>query len=313
MSERTHPSPAGIRGAMGAGSIEASRWGRNGPIIVLAYPHSGAGLLQEMLAENRSLTCTSGTGVVPLCRAALGTWRVVDGNTAPSPLAIKSVRALAGTLITAIQAGAGSSRWCEVASAAPEAADDFLEVFPETAFVCLHRGLPGVLAEGMAAYPWGLGGSPFWPFAASYPGNSVAAIAAYWAVWTEQLIDFEARHHARCIRVRCEDLSVDADRVADAVFGFLGLDAGVPYVPRSHVARCKEGDGARIAGALRHLPDTLRQKVSEMNARLGYSSPFGASSEKVSVPAEDEAICAADSAEVADRAASADGWRVADE
>lgn len=282
---------------------------RSGPILVLAYACSGAGLLQQMLAADRSLACTSGTGVVPLCRAALETWRVAEGTkTAPSSLAIKSVRALAGTLITAIQASAGGSRWCEVASAAPEAAEAFLQMFPDTAFVCFHRRLLGVLAEGLAAYPWGLGGSAFWPFAAPYPGNSIAVIAAYWAAWTEQLIDFEARHHSRCIRVRREDLAEDADSVADAVFGFLGLDADIlPPVSRGHAARREESDDARFAGVLGQLPDTLRQKVSDMSDRLGYVSPFGPSSENFPISEEAEATR---TAQVANRAGSADGWRV---
>ena len=42
----------------------------NGPVIMLAYAHSGADRVQDALAAGTKLACTAGTGIIPLCAAA---------------------------------------------------------------------------------------------------------------------------------------------------------------------------------------------------------------------------------------------------
>ena len=260
-----------VRGAA-ARATEASR---DGPVVVLTYAHAGAELLRKVLSASPSLECTLGTGVIPLCHSALAAWRAVEGRDAvSSALAIKSVRALAGTMITAILADSGASRWCETAAAVPEAATTFLQVFPSTAFLCLHRGFGGVLAEGLKTYPWGLGASPFWPFAGPHPGNSVATIAAFWAACTERLLDFEASNAERCGRVRYEDLAADTNREAAEIYGFLGLgQLSAPGVPR---VTADEYPGEAVsAEQLGCMPDWARAKIGDLHSRLGYPPLFG--------------------------------------
>jgi hypothetical protein len=256
-----------------AGSIGATEAGRDGPVVVLTYAHAGAGPLREVLSASPSLACTLGTGVIPLCNTALETWRAVEGRDAmPSALAIKSVRTLAATMIAAILAGSGATRWCEICVAAPEAAATFLQVFPSTAFLCLHRGLDGVLAEGLKAYPWGLGASPFWAFAGPHPGDSVATITTFWAARTERLLDFETSNAERCIRVRYEDLATDTGRAAAAVYGFLGLDADGMSAPR--VPAGEDRGAALRAEQLSRVPDWAHAKVGDLHSRLGYPPLF---------------------------------------
>ena len=261
----------------GVASARTTGGSRDGPLVVLTYAHAGAELLREVLSACPAVTCTMGTGVIPLCHATLAVWRAVEGrNAAPSALAIRSVRTLAATMITAIQAGSGATRWCDIAVATPEAAAAFLQVFPSTAFLCLHRGFDGVLADGLKAYPWGLGASPFWPYAGSHPGNSVATIAEYWAAGTERLLNFEASHAERCGRVRYEDLAAEENRVAAAVHGFIGLDPdALPARHTPRVAAGEDGDEAVRAEQLSCLPDWARAKISGLQARLGYPPLFG--------------------------------------
>jgi hypothetical protein len=130
-----------------------------GPVVVLSYAGAGAELLTRILSVSRSLACTSGTGLLPLCHSAAMTWQRAERRENDlSPLAVKSVRSLASMIIAVIQAQTGASRWCETALAPSAAAGTFLRLFPSTAFLCLHRRLSSVLSESLLAYPWGLGG-----------------------------------------------------------------------------------------------------------------------------------------------------------
>jgi hypothetical protein len=254
------------------------RHASRGPIVVLTYAHAGAEVLAGALSASPSLTCTSGTGLLPLCHAAAMAWQNAEGPGWPSPLAIKSIRAMAATMVTVIQARAGATRWCETALASPAAAGTFLRVFPETMFVCLHRSMTGVLADGTAAYPWGLGSSPFWPYSAGHPGNNVATIAAYWTACTEALLEFEDQHPQSCLRVRHEDLTAELDRQTGAIYTRLGLGTGdlavppqpVPTASRASADRCDIG----FAVPVQQIPPPLRPRINELHSRLNYALPW---------------------------------------
>jgi hypothetical protein len=247
------------------------------PIVVLTYAHAGAELLTEVLSASSSLACTSGTGLLPLCHSAAATWQVVENRgAAPSALAIQSVRALASLMNTIVLAQAGASRWCEVAFAKPAAAETFMHLFPEVRFLCLHRSLQGVITEALEAYPWGLGGSPFWPHASKHPGNSVATAAAYWVASTQPLLEFEEMYPQSCLRVRWEDLAAGLATEAAEVFAFLGLDtrdlAGLRH--REGSRRPGEaGDRDRAPVPVGKIPRPLLARVIELQTSLGYAAP----------------------------------------
>ena len=276
----TAMTPGG-RAAQEAGAVVQGADTRHGPVVVLAYPHAGAELLGEMLSASPSLACTSGTGLIPLCHAAVSSWQQAEGqNRAPSALAIKSVRTLAATMVGVIQARAGAARWCETVMAAPEVAGTFLQVFPGTAFVCLHRSLRAVLAEGLRTYPLGLGGSPFWPYCGPHPGNNVATITAYWAACTESLLEFESRYARSCLRIRHEDLAAGREEQARDLYAHLGLEAGDLAVPR-HPHDAGSTAEADPAGPWpgewpARIPPPLRARLNDLHAQLGYA-PWPAS------------------------------------
>lgn len=248
------------------------------PIVVLTYAHAGAEVLTGALSANRSLTCTSGTGLLPLCHAAAMAWQNAEGPGWPSPLAIKSIRAMAATMVTVIQARVGATRWCETALAPPVAAGTFLRVFPETMFVCLHRSMTGVLADGTAAYPWGLGGSPFWPYSAGHPGNNVATIAAYWTACTGALLEFEDQHPQSCVRVKHEDLTAELDLQTRAIYTRLRLDTRDRAVPPQLAliqsrASADRSDTGFVVPA-HQIPPPLLPKINELHSRLNYALPW---------------------------------------
>jgi hypothetical protein len=246
---------------------------------MLTYAHAGAELLAQLLSASPSIACTTATGLLPACHAAISAWSQADGRGGlPTPLAIKSVRALAITMITDIQARAGASRWCETAFSPPEVAQTFLQVFPATRFICLHRTMQEVLGEAIRAYPWGLAGTPMWAYATGYPGNNAAGIAAYWTARTQGLLDFENSHPGSCLRVRYEDLAADPGRHAAFLFAALGLDhnrLGGLQEPLAMERPDDRGAGARAGESAWPpglIPAALMAQAAELHARLGFES-----------------------------------------
>lgn len=252
-----------------------------GPIIVLTYAHSGHELLSNALSASRAVACTQSTGLLPLCHSAVSTWQNVENRgTAASHLALKSVRNLVNTMAIVVQS-AGARRWCEVAYAGRAAAETFLRVFPNATFLCLHRSLKAVIADGIRAYPWGLGGSPFWHYAAGHPGNNVATITEYWAAYTEQLLAFEEAHPQSCLRVRHEDLAREPHWLASQIFTRLALyvddliEPGQPTQGRRLAGSPERRQSEREAEAdtqapLMQMPPDLLDKASELQVSLGY-------------------------------------------
>jgi hypothetical protein len=277
VSDGTPATANGVLAARPAGAAGAAgpQTGR-GPVIVLTYAHCGVGNLMQALSVSRSLACTAGTGLLPLCDTAAATWQRVENRGGPaSPLALQSIRTLVATMTAVIQAGAGASRWCETALVAPAAAETFLRIFPDTAFVCLHRSLRGVLAEAAAAYPWGLGGSPFWLYSAGHPGNNAETIGSYWVACAGQLLDFEASHPSSCLRVRYEDILTDPHRRVGEIFAHLGVSTrdlmapcGLPGFPG---LSGQADPGLDPPLPTERMSPELLAKLRELHARLDYA------------------------------------------
>jgi hypothetical protein len=263
----------------------------HGPLIILTYAQSGAARLQRALAQHapqtdrRALVCTSGTGVLAACAAAAEAWHRVDGQDGPlSQLAIASIRALADSLVTAILADAGGSRWCEICIAAAGHADAFLAVNPAARVVCLHRHCSDVISAALQANPWGLAGTPFGAFVSAYPGNAVATAAAYWVAHTRALLEFEQAHQGTCWRLRYEELASGLDAIPADAAAFLGLAALTPVAGRASAANngplsaleTAESTVASAASAdpfpAERIPAELGRRLNELSAELGYGT-----------------------------------------
>jgi hypothetical protein len=244
------------------------------PVVVLTYTHAGDALLANIISGSPQIVSTRATGLLPLCLSAVSTWQSIENRgAASSALAVKSTRLLIKSMTAVLTSSTGATRWCEIAYTGTAAAEAFLSIFPDAKFLCLHRRLSAVFHEAAQAYPWGLGDSPFWQYAYLQPGNNVGAIAAYWADHTAQLIEFEARHSQRVIRVRYEDLINDKDATANAVSRFLGLDAReVPALGASSAA-LDQTPSADFTRQLDRIPEWLRTRVGELHAELNYDSP----------------------------------------
>jgi Sulfotransferase family len=249
-----------------------------GPVIVLAFRFSGASVLESILSRQPGLTCTSGTGVIPMCAQAVTTWQQVEGSPAMSALAASSVRALAGSMITCILAAAGGTRWCEVVTAPASTAASFARLFPQAQFVCLHRSCDQAVLAATQVSRWGLASTGVGEFAAAYPGNNVAAVTAYWRSSTSELLDFEAGHSGRTLRVRYEDLTASPAQSTGSLLEFLGLSADQSRMPGQPAAGdpgaspqsgLPADDGDQPV-PLELIPPPMLARVNDLQARLGY-------------------------------------------
>lgn len=255
------------------------------PVIVLACPDSGGSRLLSLLSASGELACTSGTGVLPLVEQAAGVWRRVE-NGDPwagrlSALAAKSIRASITPLVMHILAASGSQRWCECAVPAQKGAEAFRDIFPGTRFVCLHRAVDQVIRAAFADSPWGLTEPAYRPFVAVRPGDSVAALTAYWIAHTEALLAFEASNPADCIRVRYEDLPGPMGDIPAALNSFLGLATTNCLVPPVSSEDDHPAPGPdtppSVPLPLEQLPPALLTQANDLLSRLGYPSLHAAS------------------------------------
>jgi hypothetical protein len=267
----TPPAGPGMKASRPGGDVVRAG---NGPVIVLSYAHSGAQQVQDCLAAGTGLACTSGTGIIPLCAAAAATWQRIEGRDAQpmSRLAAAAIRSLITAQLTAILADLGKTRWCELATAAPAAAWSFAEIFPHTAFVCIHRRCPDMIAAALRASPWGLAGQEPTPYLLTHPGNDVAALAAYWADSTQDLLAFEKASPEAVWRLRYEDATGTGQALTE-VRNWLQL-AAPPASPAPIPGPTSKPDSAESPRPdhipASFIPARLLQRINRLHAELGY-------------------------------------------
>jgi hypothetical protein len=265
-----------------AAAAATSRPAQPAPVVILGYPHSGAARLMSLLSDSTELACTSGTGLLPLCDQAAAVWqRAEDKETGQiSALAAASIRAMASAMLSQILARTGRDRWCEFAIASQETAETFLRLYPATRFVCLHRGFTDVARTAIRASPWGLAGPGFAPFVNSYPGSTLAAVAAWWTAHTSTMLTLERNHPHEALRVRYEDLEADQPGTASAIAAFLGVsnislqaatDPGpMPAAGTTADSPAPQSPPPEPPIPLAQLPPPLLTQVNDLLQRLSY-------------------------------------------
>jgi hypothetical protein len=241
-------------------------------VIVLTYAFSGSDYLQEIIPPDSGFSTTYSTGVLPLCDAAAATWRRIDGGGDNlSALATRSIRSLTSQMIAVITAGGGGTRWCETVIAPPDCADLFMRLYPATKLICFHRSFTDFVHVAASEYPWGLADSPFSAFTAAYPNRFAAAIAAYWASYSERLIAFERAHIDHCLRVRYEDLVSRTPEAVKSMLSFLDVQSGETELvagSRADLGPSERNNSIRIPDG--EIPPALRARIRTLCGELGY-------------------------------------------
>lgn len=241
---------------------------RAAPVIVMAYAGYGADQLRSALSVFPGLTCTSATGILPLCHSAVTAWQKIDGSAGNglSPPAAASVKTFTAGLMTAILARYGGARWCEFTSAPPAAASTFARLYPQTLFLTVHRQADIVIRAILNGSRWGLAGPEFAPFVSASPESSVAALASYWATHTARLLEFERAHRGTCLRVRIEDVRETPKQALLDIGDFLSCHAiDVDAQPA-------EPPLSAPGLPLNQIPSALLSQLSDLHDALGYAA-----------------------------------------
>lgn len=285
------------------------------PVFVLCGGRSGSTLLRFLLDSHPALACPPETRIPWLCTQLASAWSVIedaplhsagragdgdaghrdaghgdsgDGGTglAPEPV-LAGLRQSFNPMIASCLSRAGKQRYCDKSLGGAVHAALLRQVWPRAAFIGLHRHPMDVIGSGIEASPWGLSGYGFESYVVGSPGNSVAALARYWADYTAAIIAAEDELGTACTRLRYEDLVAEPEAEAKRLFEFLGVEP-VPGITEtifsfqrqrsgpgdqkiwstSRIDADSVGRGWAVPAGL--IPPPLLASVNELAEKLGY-------------------------------------------
>jgi hypothetical protein len=289
------------------------------PAFILTASRSGSTLLRFILDSHPDLACPPETMVGSTCVSMIrlvyslekfGAVERFDISAPPdiSPESVKAIREFLDNAYFRYLGQRGKSRWCDKSLDTYQCPDLILKIYPEARFVCLVRHAMDVIASGVRNCPWGVSRYGFDPFVAQYPGNSVAAIGAYWLSVNRAILEFCEKNPDCCTLVRYEDLVTAPEAVMADVLDFIDASPA-PGITRAcftvaHEARGpgdekiwftdrvsadSMGQGVTVPPAA--LPPEMRASINEVLTKLGYrtvdddwQSAVGAMDPRASLP-----------------------------
>lgn len=292
MDERAGRGPAGSVNGQGESAVPSAA-----PVFVLCTGRSGSTLLRFLLDAHPDLACPPEMNLPAVFTQLTTLWSAVEalsvtassGNGQPGipSMVASGIRHTLDLMIGPYLARRGKKRFCDKDLGTEQHASTLFSVFPDAKFICLYRHPMDVIASGIEACPWGLASYGFESYAAGAPGNSVLALARYWADHSAAIMAVEEQFPQHCFRVRYEDLVTDPDAVAGQIFAFLGLPA-VPGISAQCFSRERErvgagdfkiwntsqitsdsvGQGWAIPAAM--IPAPLTATINNLAGALGY-------------------------------------------
>jgi hypothetical protein len=204
------------------------------PVFVLCMGRSGSTLLRLVLDTHPELACPPETNIPALCSQLAVVWSLIEGaplslqrGDAPPAIpdaAIAGIRQTMDAMTAPYLRRRGKRLYCDKSLGTAAYAGLLLRIYPGARFICLFRHPMDMISSGLEACPWGLNGYGFDRYIADSPGNSVMALARYWLDGASAIASVLEQHPDNCHRVRYEDLVSDPERVAGAIFDFLGVD-----------------------------------------------------------------------------------------
>lgn len=248
------------------------------PVFVLCNGRSGSTLLRFLLDAHPDLACPPETNVPALCAQLATVWSLIEGaplsaNRGDEPpmipdAAVAGIRATMNMMLGSYLERRGKKRYCDKSLGTARFAELLLRMYPRARFLCLYRHPMDVIASGMEACPWGLNGYGFDPYIATTPGNTVLALARFWADNAAETLAAEERFAEHSLRVRYEDLVTDPEAIAAKIFDFLGA-APVPGISES----CFSAERERYGPGDHKIWYT--SKITADSIGRGWSVPVG--------------------------------------
>lgn len=266
-----------------------------GPVFILTGSRSGSTLLRFILDTHPELSCPPETGLGSLCATIARAASVLDGsamvepveNQLLTPAAEKVLRATIDNIFQSFPGKEGMRRWCDKSLDNIMHADLLAQVWPDAQYICLVRHCMDVVASAVEACPWGLTGFGFDQYVSHYPGNSVAAVAAYWIQTTSNILDFSKKHDNQCLVLRYEDLVSHPEDVIGQICAFLkikevpGIAESCLSVPHAATGPADEkiwftrqihsaSVGRGVTVPINGLPPMMVNAINELGNQLGY-------------------------------------------
>lgn len=267
------------------------------PVFVVCSARSGSTLLRFILDAHPFLACPPETNIPGLCAQLATVWSLIEGaplsperGEEPPEIpdaAVKGIRQTMDLIIGTYLDRRNSVRYCDKSLGSARFVDLLTRVYPKAKFLCLYRHPMDVIASGIEACPWGLGGYGFDPYIASSPNNVVLALARFWADNAAAILAVEDRYPDSCFSVRYEDLVTAPELIAERIFSFLGVPSAPGVTTRcfdtsrercgpadykiwrtSHVKTESVGRGWDIPAS--YIPQAVLDQVNAVAEKLGY-------------------------------------------
>jgi hypothetical protein len=270
----------------------------DGPVFILTASRSGSTLLRFILDSHPDLACPPETLIGATCRAMVRLWESLEhfgdaertgiyDSLSVSAAGLGMIRMALDSAYDSYLERRGKRRWCDKSLDTFQFAGILRKIFPDAKFICLVRHCMDVIASGVSNCPWGLTRYGFDPFVMQYPGNSVAAIGAYWLSCTRTIVDFHDQNQDACILVRYEDLVTTPEATVAGLLRFIEASPS-PEITEACFARSHEERGAGdekiwftnhvstdsmgqgISVPATALPPEMRTSINEVLTRLRY-------------------------------------------
>jgi hypothetical protein len=253
------------------------------PVFIVCNARSGSTLLRWLIDAHEEISCPGETDVAALLQAYVDSAQAV-GLSADDALA-RARDVVDDLMAMHLAAAAGTTRWCDKSLSNVNVMERLAEAWPDARFILLHRHAMDVIASALEASEWGLDSFGLGHYAQMSPTNPVLAVAGYWIERTAAMVDFEARHPGRCLRLRYEDLVTRTDESMDEVWDLFGVDGSQwsdafaashdPLAPADYkiwhtdsVHAESIGRGARIPPDRLGIP--VRDSMNQLLVMLGY-------------------------------------------
>ena len=262
------------------------------PIFIMASARSGSTLLRYIIDTHPDICCPAELNLGNLCSQLLQvhSYTTAQVSTAVQEREIQQriyaeVRQTVSDIMLSYATARDKKNWCEKSSGNLVQADTLMKVFPGAKYVCLHRHCMDVVYSLLEMSRFG-----FVEWTVKYvhknPRNIVAAMAEYWADYTERLLRFERQYSADCFRIKYETLVTDPSTTLKQLFAFLDVDWDQSLLDKifsvhhdqgpgdikisfeKDIHKNSLGKGSTILGS--HL-GSMHERVNLLLEELGYS------------------------------------------